>query len=141
MFCAIVVLVFAVSAPLLFVAYCRSLLARASQIELSESVLKAMTIEGRTVSSEDLGRLQALIRLCPLREKNGASVVAVSAYTFLLKGLCATLSVLRKSAAGLLDRELRRCAHFFAVRLDQRIARARKLWADQMIHPGKEMES
>lgn len=64
MFRALLVFAFAVFPPFLFSAYCRSLLAQASQIELSNGALEAMTIEDRIVSSEDLRRLQALIRLC-----------------------------------------------------------------------------
>lgn len=134
----IVMLGLAVLSMSLFVAYYWWRLARASGSELTKNVSDSMTMGTGVPPSEDLGRLQALIRLRPLREKNEAPIVALSAYSFVLKVLSVSLLHLSKVSAAWVDRELRRCAHFFAVRLDQRIARVRKLWAEQMILPGKQ---
>lgn len=134
----IVMLGLAVLSMSLFVAYYWWWLARASGSELTKNVSDSMTMGTGVPPSEDLGRLQALIRLCPLREKNEAPIVAVSTYSFVLKVLSVSLLHLSKVSAAWVDREFRRCAHFFAVRLDQRIARARKLRAEQMIVPRKQ---
>jgi hypothetical protein len=137
MFRALVVLAFLVFPPLLFVAYCRSLLARASATEVSEAALKAMVTQDGVTSSEDFRSLRALVRLCPMGQKDGASLAAVSAYYFLLTRLYGIFSGVSGSIIERAERERRRCSHFVAVRLDQRIANARKLWTEQMIHHGE----
>src|SRR5579875_1060801 len=77
---AIVLLPLALLSMSLFVAYCRWWLAQASRNELTKNVSDSMTMGNGVPSSEDLTRLQALVRLCPLREKNEAPIVAVSAF-------------------------------------------------------------
>jgi len=121
---------------LLFVAYCRLLLARASEISLSETVLKEI-LRCESVSCQDFDRLQALVRLCPLVQKRGASLAAISVYHVLLTVLYAVSSRICDSVANWTEREGRLCSHFAAVSLDRRIANSRKLWAEQMIHPEK----
>jgi len=134
MFRAVVVFAFVMFPPLLFLAYCRSLVARASAIELSEAALKAIVTEVGVTSSEDFRSLRALVRLCPMGQNDGASLAAVSAYYFLLTRLYGMFSGISEGIAEWTERERRRYSHFVAVRLDQRIANTRKLWAEQMIH-------
>lgn len=135
MFRAFVGFTLAALPPLLFVAYCRSLLAQACETELSAAVLKAIATESGSVSAEDFHRLQALVGLCPLGQKDGAALACVSAYYFLLTGLYAISSRICEACADWTERERQKCSYFVAVRLDQRIASARKLRAEQMIHP------
>jgi hypothetical protein len=121
--------------PLLFVAYCRFLLLRASEIELSTAVLKAIAPESERVSAEDFHRLQALVGLCPLDQKDRIPLAALSLYFVLLTGLYTFSLRIGGVIANWTERERRQCSHFVAVRLDQRISRARKLVSEQMDRP------
>ena len=120
---------------LLFVAYCRSLILQASQIELSAAVLKAITSKSGSVSAKDFHRLHALVGLCPLGQQDGVPLAAVSMYFLLLTGLHGISSAICEVVADWAEEERRKCSHFAAVRLDRRIANTRKLWAEQMIYP------
>jgi hypothetical protein len=137
MFRALVGFTLAALTPLLFVAYCRSLLLRALRIEVSREVLKAMAAESASVSAEDFHRLRALVGLCPLGQKDEFPLAAVSIYFSLLTLLYAISSRICGGTARWTHRERQRCSHFVAVSLDKRIASARQLWAEQMIHPEK----
>jgi hypothetical protein len=137
MFRTFVVLTLAMLPPLLFVAYCRSLLAQASDIELSAAVVKAIATESGSISAEDFYRLKGLAGLCPLGRKDEFPLAAVSIYFFLLTVIYGISSRISGGKANWTHRERQRCSHFVAVNLDKRIASARQLWAEQMIHPEK----
>ena len=141
MFRALVWFTFAVFLPVGFVVYCRMLLARSSKIELSEAAVKAIVTQNATISSDDFHGLRALVLLCPLGQKDRSSLAAVSAYYFLLTGLHAVSSRMCGAFKDWTEQERWRCAHFVAVTLDRRIARARELWAEQMIEPDKQEKS
>jgi hypothetical protein len=124
-------------APLSFVAYCRFLLLRASEIELSTAVLKAIAPESERVSAEDFHRLQALVGMCPLDQKVRIPLATLSLYFVLLTVLYTFSLRICGVIASWTERERRRCSHFVAVRLDQRISRARKLVSEQMDQPNR----
>jgi hypothetical protein len=123
--------------PLLFVAYCRSMLRQASDTELSTAALNAIAAELGRVSAEDFHRLRALLGLCPLGRKDELPLAAVSIYFFLLTVIYAMSSRISKGIANWTVRERRRCSHFAAVSLDKRIESARRLRTEQMILPEK----
>jgi hypothetical protein len=101
--------------PLLFVAYCRSLLRRAFQIELSTEMLKAMAAESARVSAEDFHRLRALVGLCQLGHKDEFPLAAVSIY-FSLLALSYVMSLrICGVAPNEIERERQRCSHFVVV--------------------------
>lgn len=108
---------------------------------MTEATLKAITLQGGAISSQDFDSLRALVRLCPIGQKEGASVGAVAAYYFLLTGLYVIFSRICEAFADWAERERRRCTYFVAVALDRRIANARNLWAEQMIEPEKQEKS
>ena len=135
MFCAFVGFILAALPPLLFVAYCRSLLHQASRTELSAAALNAIAVASASVSPEDFQRLSALLGLCPLGRKDAFPLAAMSFYFFLLKGISAVSSRISRNIANWTERERQRCSHFVAVNLDKRIASAHKLRAEQMNHP------
>jgi len=137
MFRALVVFTFAVSPPLLYVAYCRSLLARTSAIELSEHARRVTGIQGKIGPACEFARLRALAKLCPAAGKDASLLGAVSTYYHLLAALQTLTTPLFHSLADRAERERGRCSYFVAVILDRRIARTRKLWSEQMIHPGR----
>jgi hypothetical protein len=137
MFCAFVGFTLAALPPLLFVAYCRSLLRTASETELSTAALNAIAEELAGVSAEDFHRLRALLELCPLGQKDAFPLAVVSIYFFLLAVIYAISLRLSGGIGNWTERERQRCSHFVAVSLDKRIASARRLRAEQMIHPEK----
>lgn len=109
MFPAFVGFTLATLPPLLFVAYCRSLLAQASEVELSATVLKAIATESGSISVEDFCRLKALVGLCPLGQKDEFPLAAVSNYFFLLTLLYAISSRTCGGATNHIERERQRC--------------------------------
>ena len=123
--------------PVLFVAYCRFLLLRASETELSTAVVEAIAAESERVSAEDFHRLQALVGLCPLGQKDRIPLATLSLYFVLLTVLHTFSLRICRVMGNWTERERRRCSHFVAVTLDQQIARARKLVSEQMDQPDR----
>jgi hypothetical protein len=117
--------------PVLFVAYCRSLLVEGSEAKLSEAAQKAIAAESGTISAKDFERLLALTRLCPFDQNDEASLRALCVYHLLLHGLCGTSSRMCDAFVGWAERERQRCCHFVAVKFDRRIANACACWSDQ----------
>jgi hypothetical protein len=113
MLCAFVGFTLAALPPLLFVAYCRSLLHQASRTELSAAALNAIAVASASISPEEFHRLRALLGLCPLGRKV-FPLAAMSVYFFLLKVISAASA---------------------RINVDKRIASAHKLRAEQMNHP------
>lgn len=137
MFCIFLGSTVAALPPLLFVAYCRSLLQQASNTELSTAALNAIAAGSASVSAEDFYRLRAPLGLCRLGQKDAFPLAAVSIYFFLLAVIYAISSWISRGIANWTERERQRCSDFFAVSLDKRIATTRRLRAEQMIHPEK----
>ncbi len=135
MFRAFVVFAFTVSPSLLFVAYCRSLLAHTSAVELSEHARRVTGIQDKIGPACEFARLRALAKLCPAIGKDESLLGAVSTYYHLLTALQTLTTPLFHSLADRAERERGRCSYFAAVILDRRIARTRKMWSEQIIHP------
>jgi hypothetical protein len=123
--------------PLLFVAYCRSLLASFSAVELSEHGRSVTGIQDRLAPAYEFARLRALASLCPARGNDESLLRAVSTYFHLLTAFEFLTSPLSRSLASRAERERGLCSYFVAVTLDRRIAHTRKMWSEQMIHPDK----
>ncbi len=131
MFHAFVGLILASLLAVLFLAYCRSLLAEASDAKLSEAAQKAIAAESGTISAKDFQRLRALARLCPFGQTDEASLRAICVYHLLLQGLYGICSRMCDAFAGWTERERQRCSYFVDVTIDRRIASARALLAEQ----------
>ncbi len=132
---ALVVLIAAVTALVLLVAYCRTLVASSSSVELSEHARRAMGVEEGITSADEFDRLQALTQLCPPRGNDATPLAAIRTYYHVLNALQTLSSPLFHSLAAWTEPERRRCSYFVAVTLDRRIAHTRKLWSEQMIKP------
>ncbi|MGH9739362.1 MAG: hypothetical protein ACRD4X_12380 [Candidatus Acidiferrales bacterium] len=117
--------------PVLFVAYCRSLLAQASETTLSAAGQEAIAAESEAISAKDFRGLHALARLCPFVQKHEASPRAMSVYYFLLQGLSGICSQMCDAFARWTERERQKCSYFVVVRIDRRVASARALLAEQ----------
>jgi hypothetical protein len=124
--------------PVLFVAYCRSLLAQASEAKLSEVARKAIAAASGTISAEDFQRLLAMARLCPFGQKDKASLRVMCVYHLLLQGLYGICSRMSDPFVGWTDRERQRCSYFVAIKLDRRIVNTRALFAEQATQTNKE---
>ncbi len=125
----------AVTLLLLFVAYCRSLLASTSSAELSERARSVTGIQDGIAPASEFARLRALAKLCPARGNDENRLGAVSTYYHLLTALQTLTSPLSHTLADRAERERWRCSYFVALTLDRRIADTRKMWSEQMIHP------
>jgi hypothetical protein len=117
--------------PVLFVAYCRSLLVEGSEAKLSEAAQKAIAAESGTISAKDFERLLALARLCPFGQNDEASLRAICVYHLLLQGLHSISSRMFEAFARWGEQERQRCSYFVAVKLDRRIANACACWSEQ----------
>src|SRR5438128_2474585 len=109
MIVALAVLTAAVTLPLLFVAYCRSLLASSSAVELSEYGRSVTGIQDRLAPAYEFARLRALDNLCPARGNDESLLRAVSAYFHLLAVLEFLTSPLFHSLANRAERERGQC--------------------------------
>jgi hypothetical protein len=117
--------------PLLFVAYCRSLLAQASEVKLRAAAQEAIAAASGTISAKDFQGLKALVRLCPSGQKDETSLRAICVYYLLLQGLHSISSRMSEALARWAERESQRCSYFVAVNLDRRIGTARACWSEQ----------
>ena len=117
--------------PVLFIAYCRSLLVEASEAKLSEAAQKAIAADSGTISAEDFQRLLALARLCPFGQNDDISLSAICVYHLLLQGLHSISPRVSEAFARWVEQERQRCSYFVAVKLDRRIANARACWSEQ----------
>ena len=137
MIATLAVLTAAVTLLLLFVAYCRSLLASTSSIELSEHARSVTGIQDGIAPADEFARLRALAKLCPPRGNDATPLAAVRTYYHVLNVLQTLSSPLVHSLVAWTQTERQRCSYFVAVSLDRRIAHTRQMWAEQMIHPEK----
>jgi hypothetical protein len=135
MIAALAVLTAVVTPLLLFVAYCRSLLASTSSVELSEHARSVTGIQDGIAPADEFARLRALAELCPARGNDENPLGAISTYYHLLTALQTLTSPASHSLADRAERERWRCSYFVAVTLDRRIAHTRQMWSEQMIHP------
>jgi hypothetical protein len=113
------------------VSYCRSVLASACKVALSDRVRELTGTNGKNLAADDFGRVVQLVRLCAEHDVDRAGVSAVGAY-YRLVGLLGGKSkapVTGLSAWALRERE--NCSHFAAVVLDRCISSSRSMFAQQ----------
>jgi hypothetical protein len=125
MFTSAFILVFVIAALWQFsFAYCRTLLATYSQVELSG---KVEDIVGLTADSRDpleFNRLMVLVRVAPDLGDDSVEIAAVSLYYRALKMAAAIMSLISKGASNWCRGEQARCSYFAAVTLDRRLVPA-----------------
>jgi hypothetical protein len=111
--------------------YCRSILASAGKVRLSERVQEVGGVAGRGVSAGDYHRFIQLIYLCPENEAERTELRAMGIYYGLLDILAKISNLVVPRMAAWADRERRNCSHFAAVVLDRRISHNQGLFAEQ----------
>ena len=130
----IAAIIFALSVAALaefFVSYCRSQIASARLVPLSEDTRELAAISSASVPASEYLRLTQLARACPELEEGHAGVFAVRIYFGLLTLVGGPIRQLAPVVAALLEGERSGCAYFAAAALDRRIANSRRLYAQQ----------
>jgi hypothetical protein len=131
----IAALIFVVSFAVLlqfFVSYSRSLIAAYRKSKLSEQVQDVMGIQGQQVPGEEFGRVIQLVRLCPQKSDDQASLHVVGAYYRMLGILRAAGKSMAPALSSWAEHERVDCTYFAAVALDRCIAYNRDMLAQQM---------
>jgi hypothetical protein len=111
-----------------FVYYCRSVLASASEVQLSDHVLEVAGLVNDSLIADDFKRFLQLVRLCPEHAPDRTQVRAVGAYYNLLHSLEHSSRKLTPSISFWAAQEQQRCSHFAAVVLDRSISSSRDLF-------------
>lgn len=117
-----------------FVYYCRSALASAKRVELSDHVLGVAGLESGGLASGDFERFFELVRLCPEQRTDRAEIRAVAAYNRLLRVLANVSRELMPAVSSWATQEQQACSHFAAVVLDRRISSSRDLFLQHAIN-------
>jgi hypothetical protein len=115
-----------------FVAYCRSLIASASEHILSDEARGVAGIAGNRVGADQFAPVMRLVKLCPVLNADSKNLAAVGLYFRAVTIVANAGQDLGWNLRGWAERERSACAFFAAVALDQRIAGSRNLLAEQM---------
>jgi hypothetical protein len=118
-----------------FVSYCRSVLASARNVEVSDRALGVTDVDGRSLGADDFDRVVQLVRLCPEHDADRTAVRAVGVYYRLLPvvdGLCGAMI---SGLPAWTEHEREACSHFAAVVLDRCISSSRNLFTQQAGDP------
>lgn len=122
MFISAFMLVFVIAALWQFsFAYCRTLLATYSKVELSGKVEKVMGLTVDSIAPREFDRLMVLVRVAPDPGDDAIEITAVGIYYRVVRIASALLSTLSAGASKWCDGELARCSYFAAVTLDRRL--------------------
>jgi hypothetical protein len=115
----------------LYVSSCRTTLASAVRVPLSDRVTGLLGVDESELAADDFHRILQLVRMCPEHEADREGIRAVTVY-YRTVALCKTL--FGGIAPGFFDWsdvERQRCAHFAAVVLDRSISSSRRLLTQQ----------
>jgi len=114
-----------------FVCYCRSALAFAQDVELSEHVLRVAGKRDAALAPTNFEQLFQLVQLCPAQHGDALQIRAVSIYYRLLRATDHACSGWMPAVSAWTQRERRSCSQFAAVVLDRRISSSRDLFLRQ----------
>ena len=122
MFTSAFIFVFVIAALWQFsFAYCRTLLATCSKVELSSKIQKVMGLTVDTIAPHEFDRLMALVQVAPDPGDDTAEITAVSLYYRIMTMAAAVSSLISVGARNWCRGELARCSYFAAVTLDRRL--------------------
>jgi hypothetical protein len=125
---AAIVLVFSFGmAVQFFVHYCRSLLAVAGKLPLSERVREALQMQEEQLTRADCRRVWQLAELCPEMERRSRQLSMIRAYSRVLCLSRRLFSWTSASVSRWFEAEQQSCARFVAVVLDRRMAHTQSL--------------
>lgn len=117
-----------------FVYYCRSALASAKGVELSDHVAGIAGLRSAKQASCDFERFFELVQLCPAQRTDASQMRAVAVYYGLLRALERTTRGLTPAVSSWARHEQQGCTYFAAVVLDRRISSSRNLFLQQAIN-------
>jgi hypothetical protein len=120
---AVAILVLSIAALIQWsVAYSRSFILSAADLEISEKTRKIVGLADGSLSPCEFDHLVALVRMAPNQINDAREIRAVSAYYRITCAASQIAVLLSPAAKGMFDRELSRCSHFAAVALDRRLS-------------------
>jgi hypothetical protein len=115
-----------------FVYYCRSALASASEVELSDHVLEVTGMQSGSLVAGDFRRFLQLVRLCPEHAADRREIRAVESYYNLIHTIEHLSRKLIPSVSLWAEGERRSCSRFAAVVLDRSISSSRDLFTQHV---------
>jgi hypothetical protein len=115
-----------------FVYYCRSALASAGEVELSDHLLEVTGMESGGLVADDFKRFLQLVRLCPEHAPDRTEIRAVETYYRLIHALEHASRRLFPSVSSWAEGERRSCSRFAAVVLDRSISSSRDLFTQHV---------
>jgi len=118
------------AALLQFVYYCRSALASARRVELSDHVLAVAGLKTAAPVAGDFRRFLALVELCPERQADASMIRAVSLYYDFVGAVERGCGQLAPAIRSWCQQEQLNCSRFAAVVLDRRISSSRDLFVE-----------
>jgi hypothetical protein len=122
MFTSAFILIFVVGALWQFTfAYCRTLLALYSKVELSGQVERITGLTTATMEAREFDRLMVLVRVAPDPGDDAMEITAINLYYRAIKIAKSVSSLLSDQASDWCRSELARCSYFAAVTLDRRL--------------------
>jgi hypothetical protein len=122
MFTSAFILIFVVGALWQFTfAYCRTLLALYSKVELSGEVERMTGLTTATMEAREFDRLMVLVRVAPDPGDDAMEITAINLYYRAIKIAKSVSSLLSDQASDWCRNELARCSYFAAVTLDRRL--------------------
>lgn len=108
-----------------YMAYCRSLLAAYSKVELSAHVREVAKIQSELADPAEFHRLMVLVRVAPDPGDDAMEIRAIGTYHGLVRLAGKLTARLPGRIANWIDQELKTCTYFAAVTLDRRLASSR----------------
>jgi hypothetical protein len=102
-------------------AYCRTLLATYSKVELSGEAEDIMGLTAHSTDPCEFNRLMVLVRVAPDPGDDSTEIAAVGLYYRVIRIAAAITSLLSASPSNWCRGELARCSYFAAVTLDRRL--------------------
>jgi len=130
MMASLIFVVSVVTLLMVFVSYCRSLMASSSRHPLSREVRDVTGIPALP-TGKDFVRVTQLLQLCPERPEDRPGLRAVNLYYDILNLVQNSIARLIPSLREWTEQELAGCASFAVVVLDRRIAFSREILAQQ----------
>jgi hypothetical protein len=125
MFTSAFIFVFVIAALWQFsFAYCRTLLATYSKVELSGKMEMMTGLTVDTTAPREFDRLMVLVRVAPDPGDDATEIAAVSLYYQIMRMAAAISSLVSEGASNWCHNELARCSYFAAVTLDRRLVPA-----------------
>ena len=131
MMAALICVVSVAALAQVFVSYCRSVLASARKVDLSDRVVEVADMEGKRLAAGDFDRMMQLVHLCPEHDADRTGVRAIGAYYRLLNFLGRVFGAMISGLAAWTERERENCSHFAGVVLDRCISSSRSLFTQQ----------